>query len=60
MSPIQLAAVHRRAENDAIAHRCSWPVYCPYPAQSEEAKEWRVAFEDELKVGIRKELVAKV
>lgn len=50
MSPTQLAAVRRRAENDATAHRYSWPVFCPYPANSDEAREWKRVFEAELKV----------
>lgn len=49
MSPLQLAAVRRAAVTAAVAHRSGWPVVNPYPAQSEEAKEWQAAFEAELK-----------
>lgn len=49
MSPIQIAAIHRAAVTAAVAHRSGWPVYCPYPANSDEGKEWQVVFEAELK-----------
>lgn len=49
MSPTQLAAVRRRAVSDVVAHRNGWPVPCPYPANSDEAKEWKAAFDAELK-----------
>lgn len=49
MSQTQLAAIQRAAVTAAVAHRIGWPVVCPHPAQSEEAKEWQAAFEAELK-----------
>lgn len=49
MSPIQLAAIHRAAVTAAVAHRSGWPALNPYPAQSDEAKEWQAAFDAELK-----------